>query len=174
MQTKTYTVYKFDELSEKAQEKALDNLRDINTDHEWWEFTYEDAANVGLRITSFDLDRNRHATGEFMVLGGGEQCAELILREHGPKMNTYKTAAAYLKELEALSAKYPNREDSDHEDHEAHMEAAGLLEDEFLTNLLEDYSVMLQNEYEYLSSDEGIKETIAANDYDFTEDGKLD
>lgn len=174
MQTKTYTVYKFDELTDKGKEKALDNLRDINIDHEWWDCTYEDAATIGLRITSFGLDRDRHAEGEFMVLGGGEQCAGLIMAEHGEQCPTYKTAAAYLKELEQVSAKYPNREDNDHEDYEAHTEAAGLLEDEFLNDLLEDYSVMLQNEYEYLCSDESIKETIEANDYEFTEDGKID
>jgi hypothetical protein len=31
----------------------------------------------------------------------------------------------------------------------------------------------IQNEFEYLQSKEAIIETIKANDYDFTEDGKL-
>jgi hypothetical protein len=39
MQTKTYTVYKFDELDEKAKEKAIENLRYINVDHDWSEYT---------------------------------------------------------------------------------------------------------------------------------------
>jgi len=45
------------------------------------------------------------------------------------------------------------------------------MEDDFLNSLIEDYSIILQNESEYLQSDEAIKETILANDYEFTKDG---
>jgi hypothetical protein len=47
------------------------------------------------------------------------------------------------------------------------------LDKEFLHNLLEDYRVMLQQEYDYLTSKDAVIETINANEYDFTEDGKL-
>jgi hypothetical protein len=174
MQTKTYNVYKFEELSDKAKEKAIDNLRDINVDYKWWDSIYEDAANIGLRITSFDLAPLRYATGEFMTLGQGEQCAGLIMKEHGEMCDTYKLAAAYIAELEKVNAKYPNHGDADHEDYEAHHEETGLLEDKFLSDLLEDYSLTLQKEYEYLQEDSAVIETILANAYDFTEDGKID
>ena len=39
--------------------------------------------------------------------------------------------------------------------------------------LLNDYLSLLSNEYEYLISDEAIKETITANEYEFYENGKL-
>ena len=32
---------------------------------------------------------------------------------------------------------------------------------------------MLRNEYEYLTSEEAVIESIRANEYEFTEDGKL-
>ena len=35
--TKTITLYKFDELSEEAQNNALSKLWDINVDNDWWE-----------------------------------------------------------------------------------------------------------------------------------------
>ncbi len=174
MQTKTYKVYKFDELTDDQKEKALNNLRDINVDHDWWEFTYEDAATIGLRITSFDLDRNRHAKGEFMVFGGGEQCAGLIMAEHGQSTDTYALAKTYLADLAALHVKFPNHEDSDHDDYDTYVDESGLLEEQFLTDLLEEYSIMLQKEYEYLCSDQAVTEAIRINDYDFTEDGKID
>jgi hypothetical protein len=173
MKTKTYNVYTFDELTDKQKEKAVENLSYINTDHDWWEFTYQDAENVGLRLKYFGLDHNRHATGEFMVLGGGEQCAGLIMAEHGKDTPTHKTAAAYLAELKKVDEKYPDRENDDDQNDE-YTDAAGLLQDDFLHDLLEDYSIVLQNEYEYLTSEEAIIETIRANEYDFTEDGKLD
>ena len=34
MKTKTYIVYTFDELSDDAKEKAIQNLYDINVDHD--------------------------------------------------------------------------------------------------------------------------------------------
>ena len=48
-----------------------------------------------------------------------------------------------------------------------------ILDDEFRVSILEDYRIMLQKQYEYLCSEEAIIETIEANDYEFTEDGKL-
>jgi hypothetical protein len=38
METVTIQAYTFDELDEDAQTKALDLMRDINVDFEWWDF----------------------------------------------------------------------------------------------------------------------------------------
>lgn len=174
MRTITKNIYQFHELSEEAQENAIEKLYDINVDHSWWEFVYDDAADIGLRITSFDLDRNRHAEGEFMVLGGGEQVAGLILKYHGKSdTGTYASATDYIADYKKLEEKYPNREDEEHDDYHEFFEDAGLLEEEFLKSLLEDYSILLQREYEYLMSREAIIETIEANEYEFYEDGSL-
>ena len=66
MKTKTVNMYDFEELSEKAQEAALQEIASFNSNYEWWESVYEDAEMAGLKITSFDLDRNRHAEGDFV------------------------------------------------------------------------------------------------------------
>ena len=47
------------------------------------------------------------------------------------------------------------------------------LENEYLYTLSEDYRIILQREYEYLTSEEYIKDTLIANEYDFTEDGEI-
>lgn len=161
MQTKTYNVYKFDELTKEQQQKAIENLRGINVDFDWWEPIYEDAEYIGLKITSFDLDRNRHATGEFIK--DAEYCQYRISQEHGETTETYKTS----REFTADRAKL----DINADDYEEKLEE---LENDFLSSLLENYSIMLQNEYEYQTSSEAIAETILAHDYDFTEDGKID
>ena len=41
------TLYRFEELTDAAQETALQELWDINVDNEWWEFTVEDISNFG-------------------------------------------------------------------------------------------------------------------------------
>ena len=47
------------------------------------------------------------------------------------------------------------------------------LNKEFLRSLCEDYRIILQKEYEYLTSEEAIIETIEVNEYEFTEEGEL-
>jgi len=168
------TLYQFDELTPEAQEKALNHLWAINVDHNWWDFTYDDASGIGLKITSFDLDRNRHATGEWIE--SPERAAELIIQDHGEQCETYQTAIQYLDDRKALVRKYS---DGVHlctvaEDNEYQFDAdCDDLDREFLRSLIEDYSLMLQREYEYLTSDEAIKETIQANEYEFTAEGDL-
>ncbi len=40
------TVYKFDELSDKAKERARDAYRDHDLQHCWWDYTYEQAVEA--------------------------------------------------------------------------------------------------------------------------------
>lgn len=168
MKTIEISLYKFDELSDEAKQNAINELSDINVDYNWWESTYQDAENIGLKISSFDLDRNRHATGYFEM--PANSAAFEILKNHGETCETYNTASIYLNTIEEIESKYPGGTDEDEYKIDEETEEA---KDEFLKSLLEDYSIILQNESEYLQSDEAVKETILANDYDFTEEGKL-
>ena len=170
MKTVTINTYQFSELSEQAKEKALQGLSTINVDFEWWNNTYEDAANIGLKLTSFDLDRNRHADGAFTL--SAAEVAQNILNEHGEGCATYKTAEAFLNDHNPVFAAYMDEENELFESYEAE-EKLSDIEQDFLVSLLEDYSIILQNEYEYLISRKAVIETIEANEYDFTEDGIL-
>ena len=166
------TVYTFDELTPKAQEKAINHLWDINIGYEWWDYMYEDAATVGLRITGFDLDRNRHATGEWMW--SALETANKITDEHGENCDTYSTVNEYLCSRDQLVKKYSDGTDQVTEENEYQFDQdCGDIDREFLRSLLEDYSLTLQREYEYLTSEEAIKETIQANEYEFTAEGDL-
>ena len=159
MRTETITraLYAFDELSEDAKEKALDAHRTCNLDHEWWDWTYEDAANVGIKITEFGLDRDRHADGE---VADPVQTAIDIVANHGAHCSTHKTAAAFLKERTELIAGWTGDED-------LLDDKLNELDEDFARDILEDYSIILQNEYAYLYSDEAVQETIEANEWEF-------
>jgi len=161
-------VYQFNELSNEAKEKAISRLSDINVSYDWWMGTYEDAAMIGLKITSFDLDRNRHAKGEFVM--AANEVAQNILTNHGEMCETYKTAASFMEDWQPV---FNNYMDENHEDYESNESEGKLqdIEDEFLNSLLEDYSIMLQNECEYLQTDKAIQEAIEANEYEFTKEG---
>ena len=91
------------------------------------------------------------------------------MQEHGEHCETYRTAANFMEEWQPLFNDYMNEESINYEDDNDLM----VCEEEFLQSLLEDYSILLQNESEYLQSDEAIIETIEANEYEFLENGKL-
>lgn len=161
METKSYQVFKFDELSEEAQQKAVENHYDINIDHQWWEFIYADAKNIGLKIEGFDIDRASYCKGTLCY--GIREVMNNIIKEHGEGCETHRTAIAYLQILDALAA-----DDSKFD------EKFDQIEYDFEYALKEDYRVMLSKEYEYLTSKESIIKTIKANDYDFLANGKID
>lgn len=161
-------VYQFDELPENIQEKVINKNREINVMEEWWEFTYEDGKEIGLKIKSFDIDRNRHATGNFLL--AANEVAQNILNNHGEHCETYKTAKSFIEEWQPVFNDYMDENSENYESRELENELQEI-EDNFLESLLEDYSIMLQNEYESLQSDENVKETLIINEYTYLEDG---
>jgi hypothetical protein len=184
IETITRTLYTFDELSDSAKQKAIEKLSDINIDFEWWSSVYEDAQQVGIKITSFDLDRSRHACAN---IDNCLETAELILNTHGDCCETYKTAKTFLDKIQPLIDKLEKAEDiaerwSNHYTQLAYnihdtvktlIDEIEELKDNFKKSIIEDFSIMLQNEYEYLTSEDAIVETIKSNEYEFIEDGEL-
>ena len=173
MRTIKTKVYKFNELSKEAQEKAINDFRNTNSwlANHCWESIQYDAINVGLKIIS--LDDHRPNKGEFIE--SSFDTANKILVNHGETCETYKTAKNFLGDWAKLVAKHSdginlNKVDEENEfdfDNEAND-----LEKDFLESILEDYRILYNKDCEYQYSDENIIETITANGYEFTKDGK--
>lgn len=142
------TVYTYQDLllNEDLKRKVLQKLWDINVDYEWWEFIFDDASNIGIKILEFDLDHH------YIKALAPEHTATIkqnVIKNHGKNTDTYKTVM-----------KYDLRKGED--------EATDMVEE-----LYKDYLIMLRREYEYLTSEEVIMETIEANEYEFDEDGNI-
>lgn len=170
MKTIKVKLYSFNELSKEAQNKALSKYVTINVEHDWYDSIYEDAEQVGLKITGFDLDRNKHATGQLIL--STLEVAQNIINNHGENCNTYKTAQKFLEEHAPIFADYMD----ENSEHYESLEQEGKLQDlesDFKNDLLTEYANILQKEYDYLTSDEQVKETILANEYTFEADGKM-
>lgn len=163
MKQHTITTYNFDELSPEARERAIDKLWDINVASYWWDYIYEDAANVGIKI-------NPDCKGEFTE--SATYTAHKILQDHGETCETYQTAKVFLDTLD----RFMETAETD-EYGELYLRDAQKVEEmelEFLRSILADYRTLLQKEYDYQTSDEAIIATIrAANEYEFTENGEL-
>lgn len=173
MREKIIKLYQFDELSESAKETAVEKLADINVYYGWWDFVYDDAENVKLKLTEFDLDRG-YCRGEFIE--GADDTAHLIIKNHGKDCETFQTATNYLKERTELVKKYSDGKQIDivAEDNEYDFDVeCDELDNDFLYSILEDYRIILSKEYNYLTSEEVIVETIKANEYEFDESGEL-
>jgi len=171
--TVTTEVYSFDELSDGSKQIAIEKLSDINVNYEWWDSIYEDAKEVGIIITGFDIGRCSYCSGEIYDF---EETANKIIAGHGESCETYQTAVNYLKERAELVKKYSDgiKTDEVTEDNEYDFDnECEELDDEFKKSILEDYRIILDKEYEYQTSEKAIIETIKTNDYEFTEDGRI-
>lgn len=165
MRTETVNVLKFAELSDEAKETARNWMRECITVEDWSDhIVNEDAASVGIKITGWDIGRGNSIDG---TIDDTEGTAHQIVKNHGDECDTYKTAAAYLKERDELIDTFKEGADEDYTD-----EKLDELGEEFSRAILEDYLSMLRKEYEYAYSDEAIDENIEANEYDFDEDGE--
>lgn len=159
METREYKVYAWDELSDEGKDKALEKYWDININFDWYTFTQDDAKDVGIEIEEFDL---YHGTIKVKALQDEVSIAESIIKNHGETCDAFIDAKVFLKEINELPDKG--------EDAEASKE----LRRDFVRTLGEDYRIMLDHEYQYLTSEAAIIESFKANEYMFTEDGEID
>jgi hypothetical protein len=159
MQTHVITTYSFEELNDTAKEKAIAVNRDINVKYDWWDSDYDDAKMIGLKLTGFDI--SYHPTTEGRFIDSAYDTAKLITENHGKDCDTFKLATSYLSDIEKLQS------ETDFEN----CELSEDLNDKFLSDLLKCYAIILDNEYDYLTSDDAIKDTIISNAYQFLEDG---
>jgi len=168
MRTIRTKVYQFSELSEQAKQKAIEVMSDCNVFSDWWDSVYEDAKNIGLKITGFDIDRASYCNGDFIL--SACEVAQNISNEHGETCSTYKTAESFIDEWQPIFTNYMDESHADYESRESEQKMQEL-EDEFLKTLCEDYRIILSREYDYLTSEAAIIETIEANEYEFKADG---
>lgn len=145
-----YMVYKFNELPEKSKKNVLRNYECINIDRNWWKDIDDDAKAVGLKIIGFDVDGGCFCKGIWNKTP--LTVIKIIKASHGKDRETYKTAVKYSELLKGKDQKAV---------------------DAFKKELLENYRFMIQEKYQYLTSDKVIQEKLEAHDYDFTIDGKI-
>ena len=160
-------VFKFEELTDEGKESAVEKLSDINVGYKWWDSTYADAEMVGIKITGFGLDWESRCDGDFQL--SSHEVAANIIFEHGVHCETNKTAQIFLDSVNSIEPT-EGEECGEGEEYEGKMLE---LEDKFQKSILEDYRIILRKEYEYLTTEEAITESIKANDYEFTAEGSI-
>ena len=181
MRKMTVTVYSFAELSDDAKERALNEFRDINVEFNWWECSFDTIRTagklLGLEIDDISSDADSYCMfdAHYRYVRG----AAKAVRDEFPRADDLCKVA---KDLQALQKRHfyslscaitEGRSMNQYscfrfgEDYEC----------EDLGDILDDFAhwarILLRDEYEYLTSDEAVKEMIEANGYEFDEEGKL-
>ena len=171
MKTVKINLYKFDELSEEAQEKAIDNNRDTNVIHDWWDAIYNDARQIHAEIRGFDIGRRNYC--DLSLDLSMHDVIFAILANHGGTCETYKIAKSYRIAWEEANRTAPDIFDDEDEMEYELEKMEEELKDELEDELAQEYLSMLRREYEYLTSDEAIRQYLVDTDLDFTEDGSI-
>ena len=164
MKLVTIECRQFNEWDADTQSTILTKHSDINVSHNWWEDIYYDAEIIGIKLNGFDLDRNKHCSGKF--IHHAYDVAKNIISEHGECCDTHKIAKEFIRLYEITA----NQTDIDEDEI---VEQLQYFESEFLNDILNEYSNILQREYEYLYSDEAIIETLICNEYEFDSEGNI-
>ena len=163
MKTIEIKVYKLEELDKQTKEKVIENYRYINVeDTFWYDWIKEDFNRLGLEIQEFDLGRRNYIK---IYIDNFKDTSESILQEFGDSVLIKQTAKNYLDEFNKIQANYKEDEDIERE--------LEILDEEYEKEYSEDILSHLRASYEWEISDEAIINTIEANDYDFTIDGKI-
>lgn len=197
MKTKTITLYNFDELDESTQERALEKLYNINTDHEWWDCEYESFKTIG-KLMGINIDNiyfsGFSSQGDGACFEGSYQFNKSGLKELlsiGIDDDELHTIARDLQALQRksfyrLSATIKHRGHYYHElctdidvidDNATNGYPSNEVEEQVKTglrSLMQWMYSQLNKQYDYLTSEEAIKETIEANEYTFNETGSIE
>lgn len=186
-------VFTFDELSDKAKEKARDWYRQAGESDQWWDGVYEDAKDVA-KLMGVDIDNigfsgfssqgdGAHFTGSFKYAPG---CAKAVKSYAATDTDLQGIA----KEWQKLQAKHFYKlsgtvKQSGHYQHENCTSfevyrdgeyASAEVEDdvkEVMRDLMRWIYRRLEKEWEWLNSDTQVEENILANEHEFTVNGEL-
>jgi len=197
MREMTIKVYKFNELSEGVQESIIEKEKERGLWYGWYEFVFDDAKEIG-DILGIKIDKI-YFSG-FWRQGDGacfegeyfykKQCIQNI-KEYAPEDKKLHEIAERLTKVQKRNFYdlYATVKHSGHYHHEycthIHVEYNGNIDrnavsdddTEEMQDILRDFMrwiyKRLENEYEYLTSDEVLKENLIELGYEFTEEGEI-
>jgi hypothetical protein len=188
----TFKVYSYDELSEEAKDRAAESLYSINVDGEWWDYESKTGFSQGEVKTLHQngLALNHEIPAELIdhdkIYFDLDRSAYIQLVN--PRFSDDEVARCFcgvnkriwgLLESEFYST---GRRDGDtrvvfsycgRQNPVKAIRDAIERAEERINGKIQQVLIDLQTNFNYLVSREAIEDTIRANEYEFTEDGKL-
>lgn len=193
MKTKTIELYEFSELPEDVRSKVLDNNRHINVEGSWWyESTFEDWRE---RLTAEGFENSVINFSGFGSQGDGASfTCDRVDVEKFTEANKAKTRfKALLRLIETGDLSASVIRTTHHYSHEntvrgevemawnnetGKLSILGSELENFITERVRQLSKQiyrdLESEYDYLTSDEAVQDTIESNGYTFRASGSME
>ena len=197
MKVKEIQLFEFDELPEAIKAKVIEKYRDINTDYEWHDMSLADWKE---KLEAMGFEEPKIAFRGFCCQGDGASfdCknvdVEMFLASQKKKKDfeelvkaikkgTVDVSASVIRIDHHYSHEYTVRGDVensylDNDDTGFTLQKqAQELEDlitEVVRNISRNIYMKLESEYEYLTSDKAVIETIEANEYTFRANGVME
>lgn len=190
IETKVFT---FEELNSEARKKAIESLQHVNVKHDFWhDNAIDDAKQIGA-LMGIDIDEV-HFSG-FWSQGDGACFTGTYAYKKG-SVKAVKEYAPRCEEVHSIAERLSSIQKDNFYKLEATIKHSGHYYHEYCTDIdvrkddnypsdaviievadcLRDYMRwiyrQLEQEYDYQTSDEAIIDTIEANEYEFTEEGK--
>ena len=185
-ETTTRTLYTFAELSDEAQQHALEKLWDLNVDHDWWYCSYEAITTaarclgIDCKVEGFALDRGAHVALSGRYRYRKNWRATLRAELGGDILSDLEATGAWLQAAQKpvfWSGRATLEPGRDGTRYSADADYGNQNDVNFLIGALRDFEHwawrLLRDEYGYLTSYDAIKETIEANGYEFDANGDL-
>ncbi len=187
MRTIRTKIYKFEELSEDAQQTAIDKMREINVNYDSWhdgilEGCKEKLDEVGF-LNSEIWYTGFHSQGDglcfdakidvskFATTPNEKRVVKLI--DAGLIENPSILKTSFANHYSHENTRFVDYDTTDKKNiDEALKDICYTIELNRIA-LCKDFYNTLYKDYEYLQSDEVVKETILANEYEFTKDGNI-
>jgi len=191
-------VYTFEELSDEAKQKAVEKYYDWNVSYDWWDSVYDDAARVAA-LMGIDIERiyfrgfSSQGDGAcFEGTYGYRKNSLKLVQEYAPKDSELHQIARDLIAVQrpAFYRLYASAEQRGHYMHSGCMSVNVTKDDSYsytdhataeqedgITQALREFAdwiyTQLEKEYDYLTSEEAISESLIANECEFTADGSI-
>ena len=181
---------KFTELSEEQQKAALDIHRDINVDYQEWNEAVKEQFHDIMESSGFEGVESQYSgfwsQGDGASFTASNVDIEKFLRSQ-KRWTKYRSLHQYIQDhtfhskVVRISHHYSHYNTTQGELHgDYYVDLSPKQEklyeelekdiDSFVTEQGKDYYSALEKEYEYMTSDEQVKERIINNDMDFEED----
>lgn len=185
MRTIRTKIYKFEELSQDAQQTAIEKMREINVDYDSWHDGILEGCKEKLDEVGF-FNSEIWYTGFHSQGDGLSFDAKIDVLKFATTPNEKRVVklidAGLIENPTILKTSFSNRYshektcfvDYDATDYNNINKALETLCDKIESKRLElckEFYLTLEKDYYYLQSDEVVKETILVNDYDFLKDG---
>jgi len=187
----TINLYKFHELPDEVKEKVIDKYRCLNVDYySWWNGVVEATRQEWLEKYGIDFDPEglsfdlyhrelRFSKGKIWVDDPSKLLYAVTQDETWARLADKEILVPYFSDSHLLIEDLRQDDLSDEDDplvslvkERVYSERLPDLDDWF-KDLCRGFLKELDKEYDYLTSDKAVIETIEANDWEFTINGEL-